>query len=424
MKQKIDVNNLQPGMYVSELDRPWIETPFLFQGFEILTPQDIAEIRRYCAYVYIDTKPHYDVRLRSYFPDRLLPRSERIDKIDKPLPYVAPPPPIVRRGQGTHKPFYPDILALEEEIQQATEIERETRALISTAMDDARMGRSLDGPGTRKIVGEMVDSIIRNPDALVWFLHLKNKDEYTALHSLRTCILALAFGRHLEFPKDTLTLLGIGALLHDIGKVMIPSEILEKPGDLTRDEFEIVKTHVPLGVEILENAKGIPPLAIELTRRHHERYNGTGYINGLKGNEIGDFGMIAAIVDHYDAMVSPHVYRDAHSPYDTLKGMYELRNTEFHGGLVEQFIQCMGIYPIGSIVEMSDASVAVVITTNRARRLKPRIALVLKPDRTPYQPSQYVDLMRDSPEDGKNPLEIRKVLAAGAFGINPTDYLP
>jgi len=424
MKQKIDVNNLLPGMYVSELDRPWVETPFLFQGFEISTPQDVEEIKRYCAYVYIDTKPRYDVRLRSYFPDRLQPRSERIDKVDKPQPYVAPPPPIVKRSQGGHKPFYPDILPLEEEIQQATEIERETRALISTAMEDARMGRSLDGPGTRKIVGEMVDSIIRNPDALVWFLHLKNKDEYTAMHSLRTCILALAFGRHMELPKDTLTLLGVGALLHDIGKVMIPSEILDKPGNLTRDEFEIMKTHVPLGVEILENAKGIPPMAIELARRHHERYNGTGYMAGLRGNEIGDFGMIAAIVDQYDAMVSPHVYREARSPYDTLRGMYELRNTEFHGGLVEQFIQCMGIYPIGSIVEMNDASVAVVITTNRARRLKPRIALVLKPDRTPYQPSQYVDLMRDGPEDGKNPLEIRKVLAAGSFGINPTDYLP
>ena len=165
-------------------------------------------------------------------------------------------------------------------------------------------------------------------------------------------------------------------------------------------------------------------MAVELARRHHERYDGRGYTAGLKGNAIGDFGMIGAIIDHYDAMVSPHVYRGSHSPYDALKNMYELRNIEFHAALVEQFIQCMGIYPIGSVVEMNDASVAVVITTNRTRRLKPRIALVLKPDRTSYDPCRYIDLMRDFEEGSKDALEIRKVLATGAFDINPTDYLP
>ncbi len=423
MKQKVDVNNLRPGMYVSELDRPWIETPFLFQGFEVRTSQDVEEIKRYCAYVYIDTQPRPDAKLRSFFPERLLSRSEHIQRVEKSAPYI-PPPPIIKRKQGDHKPFYQDVLSLEEEIQQAHEIERKTRTLVTTLLEDARMGRSLDAPGARKLVGEMTDSIIRNPDALVWFLHLKSKDEYTAQHSLRACILALAFGRHLEFPKETLTVLGVGALLHDVGKVRIPSEILEKPEELTAEEYEIMKTHVPLGVEILENAPGIPPMAVEMARRHHERYDGRGYTAGLKGNAIGDFGMIGAIIDHYDAMVSPHVYRGAHSPYDALKNMYELRNAEFHAALVEQFIQCMGIYPIGSVVEMSDTSVAVVITTNRTRRLKPRIALVLKPDRTHYQPCQYVDLMRDYPEGAENPLEIRKVLAGGAFDINPTDYLP
>ena len=422
MKQKIDVNNLRPGMYVSELDRPWVETPFLFQGFVVRNPKDVEEIKQHCAFVYIDTQPRLDIRLRNFFPERLLPRSEQGQNTKKPLPYI-PPPPIIKRKQGNHKPFYPDILSLEEEIQRAHEVERKTRTLVATLFDDARMGRSLDAPGARKFVGEMVDSIIRNPDALVWFLHLKSKDEYTAQHSLRVCILALAFGRHLEFPKETLTLLGVGALLHDVGKMKIPSEILEKPERLTAQEYEIMKTHVPLGVEILENAPGIPPMAVELARRHHERYDGRGYTAGLKGSAIGDFGMIGAIIDHYDAMVSPHVYCGAHSPYDALKNLYEQRNSEFHAVLVEQFIQCMGIYPIGSVVEMSDASVAVVITTNRTRRLKPRVALVLKPDRTLYQPCQYIDLMRDF-EGSENPLEIRKVLAAGTYDINPTDYLP
>jgi putative nucleotidyltransferase with HDIG domain len=276
----------------------------------------------------------------------------------------------------------------------------------------------------KKAVAGMVESVVRNPDALVWLTQLKKKDEYTALHSLRVCILALTFGRHLELSPEQLNILGIGALLHDVGKFKVPNEILNKPARLTDAEYQIMKTHVPLGVEILENTPNIPPAAIEVARRHHERYSGSGYINGFSGDEIGLFGLIGAIVDTYDAITSDRAYHSGMSAYDALNLLYQARNTEYHTGLVEQFIQCMGVYPIGSVVEMNSGSVGVVISINRARRLKPRVALVLDPDKQPYVPASVVDLFKSPMDSNGKVLEIRKVLPSGMYGIVPANYLP
>ena len=290
-------------------------------------------------------------------------------------------------------------------------------------MRDARLGRSIDTISAKKMVGGLVDSILSNPDALVWFNHLKNKDEYTSEHSLRVCILALAFGRHLELSQPELNILGLGALLHDIGKMRIPSDILNKPGRLTPDEFELMKSHVPRGVEILENTPSIPLAAIEVARSHHERYDGSGYAFGLKGTNIGLFGQIGAIVDSYDAITSDRSYHKGMSAHDALRKMYEWRRKDFHEKLVEQFIQCMGIYPIGSVVEMNTGSVGVVVSVNRLWRLRPRVALVLDASRRRYESPRIIDLINED-SHGSKAIVIRSVLPSGSFGINPTDYLP
>lgn len=274
-------------------------------------------------------------------------------------------------------------------------------------MDDARLGRALDGAGARNAVTAMTDSIIRNPDALACFIQLKNKDEYTALHSLRVCILALTFGRHLGFTADQLSVLGIGALLHDLGKMKVPSEILNKPGRLTDQEFEIMKSHVPHGVAILERTPHIPAPAIEVARGHHERYGGNGYILGLKMDAIGLFGMIGGIVDSYDALTSDRVYRDGLSAFDALSRMYDARHVNYHPELMAQFIRCMGIYPIGSIVELNSGEIGVVVTVNRVRRLKPRVALALTAEKKRYPAPKIIDLMQTFPG---RPLEISMVL--------------
>ena len=300
----------------------------------------------------------------------------------------------------------------------------ETREAVYNIMDDVRLGRSINTTGAKKIVANMVDSVIRNPDALMCLNQLKNKDEYTALHSLRVCVLALAFGRHLDLTDEELNLLGIGALLHDIGKMKVPNEIINKPGKLTDEEFDLMKSHVPRGVEILEKAHGILPASVDVARFHHERYAGGGYAQGAKGENIGLFGSVGAIVDCYDAITSDRSYHTGMSAHDALKKMYSWRGRDFQPLLVEQFIQCMGIYPIGSVVELNTGGIGVVISINRKRRLKPKVALVLSPDKTPMTPVKVIDLMHQAAEGLDHEVEIRKVLPPGEYGVVPTNYIP
>lgn len=410
MKKRIDVADLREGMYVSELDRPWTTTSFLFQGFEITGPDQIEQLQRACRYVFIDLTRERVLR----------PRAVLVGDVAD-----AAVLPLNSRFAGVSgKRNYPsETVAVEQEIDAARVLEAQGRNLVHTIMDDVRLGHSLDAAGSRDVVSGMVQSVIRNPDALVWFTHLRKTDEYTAVHSLRVCILALTFGRHLGLAPAELNLLGIGALLHDIGKLKVSTEILNKPARLTRPEYELMKRHVPEGVSILEATKGVPAAAIEVARNHHEHYSGSGYIMGVRGDRIGLFGLIGAVVDAYDAITSDRIYQKAVSPHEALKKLYDGRGTQFHGELVEQFIQCMGVYPIGSVVEMRSGAIGVVVTVNRTRRLRPRIALILDADKHPLSSALILDLGDETARaDPGN--AIRRVLPAGAFGIDATAYLP
>ncbi len=416
MRKKLDVQQLKVGMFVSELDRPWRETPFMFQGFEIRSEKDVHSLRSYCQHVYIDTAEPSLPKIPHTPAERAVGQDvQRHKNLERDLLIQVNSRPIL-------KPVYQDNTAVEEEIEAVRRTHAEARELIHTLMEDVRLGRNINPIGAKKVVKEMAESVIRNPDALVCFTQLKKKDEYTAQHSMRVCILALSFGRHLGFDNAELNILGMGALLHDVGKMKVPNEILNKPGALTDYEYTLMRAHVPRGVEILENNIGIPRAAIEIARCHHERYNGTGYINNLKGEQIGLFGMIGGIVDCYDAISSDRAYHAGMSAHDALKKMYEWRNRDFHPGLVEQFIQCLGIYPIGSVVELNTGEIGVVMTMNRVRRLKPSVRLVLQANHTPHQPHQTVDLMTHTTSNGK-PYEIERVLEPGTHGINPTQHL-
>lgn len=425
IRKKIGVEELRVGMYVAELDRPWLETPFMFQGFTIRSPEEIEQLRRYCQHVYII----------SLSPEE----AAAAPRPKAPVPAIIPHPVIttVRRelpaeieqnllrlnNHPSARPFYDDLTTLEEEIDNSRETYRAARHYVSQIMQDVRIGKSLDVEESRQLVGELVESVVRNPDALTCFSLLKKKHEYTAQHSLRVCVLALIFGRQLGFEKDRLRELGMGALLHDVGKARIPLEILDKPKALDPREIEIMKQHVPLGVEILENTPGIPAGAIEIARGHHERYDGNGYIGGLKGNEIGMYGLIAGIVNCYDAITSDRPYHVGISPHAALKRMYEWRGSAFHPKLIEQFIQCLGIYPVGSVVQLNSGEIGVVAALNRLRRLKPRVVLVRRPDNAPYPSMPAVNLANRTNRDGR-PCEVERVLDADTSGINPAYFLP
>lgn len=426
MRKKIAVEELKVGMYVVELDRPWRDTPFLFQGLEIRTDEEIEQFKLHCQHVYIVVPESYSEPV----PRRPI-LAERITRTQSPAAATKAAAPtrlderdLLRRVSAPRFPAtYADRTTLEEEAAEIRDTHAECRVMVKTVMEDVRLGKSIDGVGTKKLISRMAESVLRNPDALTCFIQLKKKDEYTAMHSLRVCILALAFGRHLGLSPEELHILGIGAMLHDIGKMKVPNDILNKPGELTEGEFDLMKSHVPRGVEILERTTGISQAAIQVARCHHERYSGGGYINGFKGEQIGLFGMIGGIVDCYDAITSDRAYHAGLSSHTTLKQMYGWRGRDFHAGLVEQFIQCMGIYPIGSVVALNTGDVGVVVTMNRMRRLKPRVALVRKYDGTVYGAATIVDLMSCTTREGR-PCEIERVLEPGVYGINPVDYLP
>ncbi len=420
MIKKVNVSDLKRGMYVSALDRPWRDTPFLFQRFEITDDEQLAQLKQRCKYVYID-----DDYQTGTVPQVLTPPLARTLRVEPAETDQKPVFRIVAEDTTAPRPrrAYRDETTIEQEAEAIRETHEQATMLIDTIMEDVHLGKSLDTAGAKKAVGHMARSVLRNPDALLCFTQLKKKDDYTARHSLRVSILALAFGRHLGFDEEDLNLLGMGALLHDVGKMRVPGTILNKPGKLTDREYEIMKSHVPMGVEILERTNAIPLKALEVSRLHHERYGGKGYMENLKGDQITEFGLISAIVDVYDAITSDRVYKDGIASLDALKKMYEWRGRDFHPALLEQFIQCIGIFPIGSVVVLNTNEVGVIRTLNREQRLKPQVVLVMKPDKTRYPTLRAVNLALETAPTGK-PYEITEVVPPAMFNIQPADYLP
>lgn len=442
MKKRIDAKDVSVGMYIADLDRPWLETPFLFQGFEILTESDVKELQQFCKYVYIDVERSMPQPAEPTI-DTIKAKQE-IPKKKKTAPAKTFEPPklrvletetayepdakkiefeILKKSAAPHIPqTYVDQTSLEEEIQRVKKTYDYAKEIVQTLWEDVHHGRDIKLDAARKVVIDMAESAIRNPDALMCLTQLKQKDHYTAEHSLRVSVLALTLARHLGFDRVQMNMLGIGSLMHDVGKMKIPSEILLKPAELTQKEAMIMEHHVPLGVKILESTD-IPRESIEVAHKHHERYNGTGYNLGLKGDAIGQFGMIGAITDFFDALTSDRPYRSGQPAHVIMRDMYKARNQLFDGEMVEQFIQCLGVYPIGSVVELNTGDVGVVTTNNRIRRLRPKVALVLNQDNQPYTKLKIVDLVKDRTSSGSI-YEISTVCEPEKYGINPTRYLP
>lgn len=421
MRKKLDIRDVQLGMYIAELDRPWLETPFMFQGFELTSHPALEKLRELCKYVWIETDLGKDyvppvrgasaafARMRQLADEDAVIREKVRRLVTEPRPRLPRQP-------------YLDRTTFEQELGFAKRIHSDTRETVLAAIHDARRGKPIDTQLATKAVGRMVDSVIRNPDALVCLSQLKEVSEYTALHSIRSCILALAFGRHMALSRDELQVLGLGAMLHDIGMIKVPEHILGKQEELTPREFETMAKHVSWGLEILRSSGDLPAGSLEVVAQHHERGDGGGYPQRLRGSGITPAGYIGAIVDVYDAITSDRLYNTGLSAEDALKRLYEWREKDFDATLVEDFIRCMGIFPIGSLVELSTGSVGVVITINRARRLKPKVALALTASKTPYSARIVTDLMEHTDGHGRE-IKISRVLPSGTHGINPMDYI-
>jgi putative nucleotidyltransferase with HDIG domain len=407
MIKRINVDQLKTGMFVTELDRPWIETPFLFSRFLIKSPQQITKLQKYCKYVHIDTDKGSDADAAT----DLARVDGRILSDISQLSMDGQPP----RDQGD-QPF-------EVEIQQALEVRNKTKQVVDHMMEDVRLGTSIDSDEAREAVENIMDSITRNQQALVCLTQLKNRDEYTSIHSMNVCILCIAFARHLGLNEEQIRIIGIGALLHDLGKMRVPLEILNKPGKLTDAEFAIMKNHVLLGAELLKGTPGIPARSLKVLLEHHERFKGGGYPHGLNEGQISIMGQLAAIVDVYDAITSDRVYHNHLRPHDAIKRMYEWSERDFNRALLEKFIKTIGIYPLGSLVEVNKNDIGFVISSNTDSALKPDVLLVMDSQRKAYPAPHKISLTEKFKSNQKDKWIITRVLDATEEGVRMDSFV-
>jgi len=419
MKQKVESDKLRKGMFVCDLDRPWLESPFLFQGFLLKSHQEIEEIKKLCDYVYIDCERGDDKdgnRLKIVYDENN--KGAEKEKPKKPRPAINKDvkkiKPVVQRAYTA---------SFEDEIQPAQKLRDIAHSYVEKLYDDIRAGKSINAKTARTIVTGMVDSILRNPDALVLLNNLRDRDDYAISHSLNVCTLSLAFSRYLGFSHAEMTELGIGALLHDVGEIRVPIEVMRKPGFLSKQENKLMQSHTLHGADILRTSEGIPATAIQIAESHHERSKGQGYPAGLKEAEIAHYARVVGIVDVYDSVTHNQIESNSISSTEALKNMYNWRNEMFDSHLVEQFIQCLGIYPIGSIVELDSGEVGIVISIALERRLQPKLMLVRDEQKKPYMPPRIINLAHYTEGDDVSRYEINRVLEPGDYGIDLKSYL-
>ena len=314
---------------------------------------------------------------------------------------------------------------MEDELPRARHAFKSGEHALNSLIDDIRRGNTLDMDAVAGAVDSMVDSVLDNPDAMMWIARLREEDIQVYHHGVRVALYLVALGRHLGFPRQELSYLGQIGMLADVGKTKIPRALLEKPGLLSAAEFGLVKEHVNLSLHILNSGPALPPQVLQGISQHHERIDGSGYPNQLKGTQISIYGKMAAIADSFAALITPRPYAKASSPQDALMSLYEWSGTSFHEPLVEQFVQAIGVFPVGSLVELSSGEVAVVLAHNRIRRLEPRVLVLSTPDKTPLEVPAARDLYQETRKSrGRQtrPLRIVRGLSAGTYGFKLQDY--
>lgn len=406
--EKVSTQDLQLGMYVSQLDRPWIETPFPMQGFHVRSQDDIDKLRVWCKHVYID------LRLGAG-PMVFADRAPVARPVSKAKPSVA-----VKGGLGKFTPVrYSPSQPLKKEVATAAPYHREITRAVVHLFNRAREGKGIDFVIARKASRAVVASILRNPDAMVWLSRLKDKDSYSYNHSIRCSILAAVFGRHLGLPKEALENLVTGVLVMDIGNVRLPRSVLNTvESELDKEDLRAMREHVQHSLDMLENCDGMNDQILSVVHYHHERHDGKGYPFGLLGTQIPLLARIAGIVDTYDAITSPRPWADARSSTEAVSMLYAERDKSFQSALVEQFIQSIGVYPTGTIVELSSREVGVVIAQNPSRRLRPQVMVLLNAEKRMLSAPRVVDLLRVENDERGKPLMVASCLKPGTYDLD------
>ena len=430
----IDVANVMEGMYVSKLDRPWLETPFVFQGFEVRERSEINLLKQYCDIVYVDID-------RCELSDAQIQYLVQSEGLPQPSPQPVRrretrEPGALRRGLGrlfmrlgmfdkavavtADDEKYPIQTTVRAEAEQAREAYRKLAEHHRNMVDMATVKSEVRMGALRRAVQPAIESVLRNPNALAWtvFSRKRSNEEYN--RSVGTAIWCLLFGRQLGFDREMLDDLAVGGMLLDIGNARIPRSYAATEGSISAKQYVALQKHVELGVEILDCSKGVTENVYDMVRCHHERADGSGYPQKLTGSQIPPFGRIAAIADCYDAMTTISPYRPPKAAYDAARELNEMRGKQFATEVVEQFITTMGMFPVASIVELNNGAIGVVLEQNPNNVLKPKLMLLLDGNKERLKETRVVEL-RDLPADvtHSDALWITKGHEHGVFGIDP-----
>ncbi|MBK1716682.1 HD-GYP domain-containing protein [Thiocystis violacea] len=377
MIKKINSEDIRLGMYVHDLNCGWMDHGFLRRQFLVKSQSGIDQIRRAgIRELYIDTEKGTDF---SSAPSE----AEVISDLEAGM---------IRATEQDSGHTGPTTLA--DERIQAKRIHNEALRVVSGLMEDARLGQQIDLERAQPVIGEMVGSIFRNPNALMGLARIRHMDRYTFEHSVNVSVLMVSFARSLELEQPLIEEIGIGALLHDIGKIKVPQEILNKPGRLSEDEFAIMRGHVVHSRDTLAAVPGIPAAALAVAAEHHERFDGSGYPDGKGGDGISLYGKMAAIVDVYDAITSDRVYHKGMEPHQALRKLLEWSRHHFDPRLVQQFIRCVGIYPVGALVMLQSGRLGVVMENGREGLKQPLVRVVMDSRQRRYLAVEDVDLSR------------------------------
>jgi putative nucleotidyltransferase with HDIG domain len=404
MIKKIKVGQLKPGIFVHDLNCDWLHHPFVRNKIRIKNEHDIEKIiKQGINEVYIDTDKGLDVAEAPTKKDVDREIQGELDKLTD-----------TKLKTGSRA-------LLREELIRAREIIKESKKTIHNIMDDVKHGKQIEMEQVEKIVEKIADSIFQNKDALISLGRIKHKDEYTYMHSLSVCALMISFAEHLNLDYKTIKAVGIGGLLHDIGKVKVPIEILNKNGALSEEEFNIIKEHVKDGCSILERCTSIDDISMYVAAHHHERLNGTGYPDSLAGDEISIFGQMSAVADVYDALSSDRCYKKKIIPTEALRKLFEWSNSYFKKDLVEQFICCVGIYPVGTLVCLRSGMLGIVVDHGVKGLLYPIIRVVYDTRKRRFITPYDMDLSR--PSDSGITDTILNYEAPEKWNIRPEMYL-
>jgi HD-GYP domain-containing protein (c-di-GMP phosphodiesterase class II) len=376
MLKKIDASQLRIGMFIHDLDCGWLDHPFVRNRFLLSTDEEILKIRSAkIRGVVIDCSKGLDV-------DDAPTVAEARAQTEAEVQQIALTPSVVAR------------VSVAEELQRAMQIRRQAAGLVRSVMQDARLGKAVEVDQVSPVVQSITESILRNPGALLGLLRIKNKDDYTFLHSVSVCTLLVAFCRSRNLDDETIYQAGLGGLLHDTGKALVPDEILNKPGRLTEEEFAIVKKHPKDGYDILRRSPGIGAIPLDITLHHHERRDGSGYPDRQGLDEISELAQMAAIVDVYDAITADRVYHKGIPAAEALRKMYEWSKFHFNPVYVQEFMRCVGIYPVGTLVLLESGRLGVVAEPHETNLLTPKVNVFFNTRSQTYIKPQALDLSR------------------------------